>query len=98
MQRIPEQHDTHHPAPEADIPASLRFDGRERLRIDECAKAAGVSSRHILDLAREGDFPGVNGRQLLKLKPAQRMIPVQSWREFIAARYNVLHPKIRGTK
>lgn len=82
----------------ADVPASLRFDGRDRLRIDEIAKVLGVTAQHIFDLAREGDFPGVNGRQLLKLKPAQRMIPVQSWREFIAARYNILHPKNRGTK
>jgi hypothetical protein len=82
----------------ADVPASLRFDGRDRLRIDEIAKALGATGQHVLDLAMEGDFPGVNGRQLLKLKPAQRMIPVQSWREFIAARYNILHPKNRGTK
>lgn len=84
--------------PVAELPASLRFDGRDQLRIDECAKAVGVTTRHILDLATEGAFAGVNPEQFLKLKPAQRMIPAPAWRDFLASRYNVLHPKNRGTK
>jgi hypothetical protein len=69
------------------VPASLRFENRERLSLAECAAKLKATSQHLLNLSAQGAF-GDEGKKLAKLKPSQRMITVAAWRRFVASRYS----------
>lgn len=64
---------------------SLDFPGRTTLTVTEMARRLGVSDQTILNLADEGEIPGVD----LKGKHATRRclrVPIESWRNFVLSR------------
>lgn len=64
---------------------SLDFPGRATLTVTEMAERIGVSDQTILNLADEGEIPGID----LKGKAATRRclrVPIEGWRNFILKR------------
>jgi hypothetical protein len=74
----------------SDLPAELTFPGRDKLRLDECAKAMLVTEQHLLNLVTRGaiKIPSLSAAAFAKLPPNQRMIPAQVWRDWLATRYS----------
>jgi predicted DNA-binding transcriptional regulator AlpA len=74
------------PAEQLQFPfPSLDFPGRSTLSAFEVAEKLGVSDQHILNLAEEGSFPGLELKGAKATKRALR-IPIESYREFIVSR------------
>lgn len=74
------------PAEQLQFPfPSLDFPGRTMLTVSEIAERLGISDRHVLNLAEDGSFPGLDFKGAKATKRALR-IPIENYRDFIVSR------------
>ncbi len=64
---------------------SLDFPGRTALTISEIAERLGISDQHVLNLADDGSFPGLELKGAKASKRSLR-IPIENYRDFIVSR------------
>ncbi len=64
---------------------SLDFPGRTTLTVNEVAERLGVTDRHLMNLAEDGSFPGIDLKGAKATKRTLR-IPIENYRDFIVSR------------